>query len=34
MAAVIANAFAYATGRRLRHLPFNPEQVKAAFVRA
>ena len=28
MAAAIANAFAHATGRRLRDLPFSPERVQ------
>jgi len=32
MVAAIANAFAHATGKRLRDLPFNPERVKAAFA--
>ncbi|MBV9522816.1 MAG: xanthine dehydrogenase family protein molybdopterin-binding subunit [Alphaproteobacteria bacterium] len=31
MAAAIANAFAHATGRRLRDLPLNPDRVKAAL---
>jgi nicotinate dehydrogenase subunit B len=31
MAAAIANAFANATGRRLRELPFTPERVQAAL---
>ena len=31
MAAAIANAFANATGRRLRDLPFSPERVQAAL---
>jgi nicotinate dehydrogenase subunit B len=31
MAAAIANAFANATGRRLRDLPFTPEHVQAAL---
>jgi CO/xanthine dehydrogenase Mo-binding subunit len=31
MAAAIANAFANATGRRLRDLPFSPERVRAAL---
>jgi nicotinate dehydrogenase subunit B len=31
MAAAIANAFAHATGRRLRDLPFRPGRVKAAL---
>ena len=31
MAAAIANAFAHATGRRLRDLPFGPERVRAAL---
>ena len=30
-AAAIANAFAHATGKRIRDLPFHPERVKAAF---
>jgi len=31
MAAAIANAFAHATGRRLRDLPFGPERVQTAL---
>jgi len=31
MAAAIANAFANATGRRLRDLPLTPERVRAAL---
>ena len=31
MAAAIANAFANATGHRLRDLPFTPERVQAAL---
>jgi nicotinate dehydrogenase subunit B len=31
MAAAIANAFAHATGRRLRDLPFSPERVQTAL---
>jgi CO/xanthine dehydrogenase Mo-binding subunit len=31
-AAAIANAFANATGRRLRDLPFSPARVKAALA--
>ena len=31
MVAAIANAFANATGRRIRDLPFHPERVKAAL---
>lgn len=31
MAAAIANAFAHATGRRLRDLPFTPERVRTAL---
>ena len=31
-AAAIANAFAAATGRRIRELPLTPERVKAALV--
>jgi nicotinate dehydrogenase subunit B len=30
--AAIANAFAHATGRRIRDLPFHPERVKAALA--
>ena len=30
-AAAIANAFAHATGKRLRDLPFSPERVQAAL---
>ena len=30
-AAAIANAFAHATGKRIRDLPFDPERVKAAI---
>ncbi len=30
--AAIANAFAAATGRRLRELPFDPARVKAALA--
>ena len=30
-AAAIANAFAHATGRRVRDLPFHPERVKAVL---
>jgi CO/xanthine dehydrogenase Mo-binding subunit len=29
--AAIANAFAHATGKRIRDLPFHPERVKAAL---
>jgi len=29
--AAIANAFAHATGRRIRDLPFHPERVKSAL---
>ena len=29
--AAIANAFAHATGRRIRDLPFHPERVKTAL---
>ena len=32
VAAAIANAFAHATGKRLRDLPFNPARVKAALA--
>jgi len=32
MVAAIANAFAHATGKRLRDLPFDPERVKAAIA--
>jgi nicotinate dehydrogenase subunit B len=31
-AAAIANAFAAATGRRIRDLPFHPDRVKAALA--
>jgi CO/xanthine dehydrogenase Mo-binding subunit len=31
-AAAIANAFAAATGRRIRELPLTPERVKAALA--
>ena len=31
MAAAIANAFADASGLRIRELPFTPERVKAAL---
>jgi CO/xanthine dehydrogenase Mo-binding subunit len=31
-AAAIANAFAAATGRRIRDLPLTPERVKAALA--
>jgi len=31
MAGAIANAFANATGHRLRDLPFSPERVQAAL---
>jgi nicotinate dehydrogenase subunit B len=31
-AAAIANAFAAATGRRIRELPLHPERVKAALA--
>jgi CO/xanthine dehydrogenase Mo-binding subunit len=31
-AAAVANAFANATGRRIRDLPLNPERVKAALM--
>jgi CO/xanthine dehydrogenase Mo-binding subunit len=31
MAAAIANAFAHATGRRLRDLPFSPDRVRGAL---
>ena len=31
-AAAVANAFASATGRRIRDLPLNPERVKAALM--
>jgi nicotinate dehydrogenase subunit B len=30
--AAVANAFAHATGRRVRELPITPERVKAALV--
>jgi CO/xanthine dehydrogenase Mo-binding subunit len=31
MAAAIANAFAHATGRRLRDLPFSSDRVRTAL---
>jgi CO/xanthine dehydrogenase Mo-binding subunit len=31
MVAAIANAFAHATGKRLRDLPFNPERVRTTL---
>ena len=30
--AAVANAFAHATGRRIRDLPFHPERIKAALA--
>ena len=31
ISAALANAFAHATGRRMRELPITPERVKAAL---
>jgi nicotinate dehydrogenase subunit B len=31
MTAAISNAFAHATGKRLRDLPFSPDRIRAAL---